>query len=266
MVGQVAMYQRICYISSSSTSSLDVELLAINAALLYCLEIQGNSFCILTDSKTALNTLCSYKPSSYYYRIQDIILILKTLTKINKKVYFQWIPGHCNLHGNEIADKLAKCSANFYPKPILVQPLDTIIKQVKLYFSLNWIQKWKNGVNGQNLRDLLEKPNCLFQYKAFPRHIQSFISRARTGHLVTKSYLFKFNMSESPICARCDKDEETIGHIMFDCHTTKSKENLKNDLRKNNINEDIYLKTVLTTTKYWEIMYYIYKEHCLKLD
>lgn len=40
----------------------------------------------------------------------------------------------------------------------------------------------------------------------------------------------KFNMNDSPISARCDKDEETIiGHIIFYRHTAKSKENLKND-------------------------------------
>lgn len=38
--------------------------------------------------------------------------------------------------------------------------------------------------------------NCLFQYEVLARHIQSFIARARTGHLLTKSYLSTsiFNM------------------------------------------------------------------------
>lgn len=45
------------YVTSSSGSSLDTELLAISAALQHCLSLEYMKICILTDSKSALQTI-----------------------------------------------------------------------------------------------------------------------------------------------------------------------------------------------------------------
>lgn len=47
----------LCIYCSSSTYSLDTELLEIDASLCFCLEIKETSYYILTDSKAALQDI-----------------------------------------------------------------------------------------------------------------------------------------------------------------------------------------------------------------
>ena len=41
-------------------------------------------------------------------RTQEIRNKIKTLTALTKYIKLQWVPAHCGLQGNELADQLAK--------------------------------------------------------------------------------------------------------------------------------------------------------------
>ena len=60
---------------------------------------------VLCDSKSLVETLAnSNQPDDDVHRIQSIIAELCK----KKDVRILWVPGHCNLHGNELADLEAK--------------------------------------------------------------------------------------------------------------------------------------------------------------
>ena len=62
---------------------------------------------IFTDSLPALKALQSSDSSNL--GIDNLALTIdKVLTSYDIKLTLQWIPGHCNLQGNERADRLAK--------------------------------------------------------------------------------------------------------------------------------------------------------------
>ena len=62
---------------------------------------------IFTDSLSALKVLQSLDSSNL--GIDNLALTIdKVLTSYDIKLTLQWIPGHCNLQGNERADRLAK--------------------------------------------------------------------------------------------------------------------------------------------------------------
>ena len=62
---------------------------------------------IFTDSLSALKALQSSDSSNL--GIDNLALTIdKVLTSYDIKLTLQWIPGHCNLQGNERADRLAK--------------------------------------------------------------------------------------------------------------------------------------------------------------
>ena len=60
---------------------------------------------VLCDSKSLVETLAnSNQPDDYVHRIQSTIAELCK----KKEVRIMWVPGHCNLRGNELADLEAK--------------------------------------------------------------------------------------------------------------------------------------------------------------
>ena len=86
--------QEFFLVPANSCSSVDTELLAINAALTYCLTLNNKKVCIFTDAQAALLLLQQYKPSAYYFRTVHIIKILEW----NKtELTLQWIPSHVNI-------------------------------------------------------------------------------------------------------------------------------------------------------------------------
>ena len=67
------------------------------------------------------------------------------------------------------------------------------------------------------------------------------------GVLVTKSFLYKINKTDSDRCSICDQDSETISHLFYHCDKAKKFWSaLKSWLRVNgNINLALTIKTVL---------------------
>jgi RNase H len=66
--------------------------------------LQNETIHIFTDGKAALMAL-SYKISSSI--VMQCWISLQTLSTL-KRVCLSWVPGHCSITGNEMADKLAR--------------------------------------------------------------------------------------------------------------------------------------------------------------
>jgi ribonuclease HI len=81
--------------------------------------LQNETIHILSDSKAALMALYSYKISSSL--VMQCWNSLQALSTSNR-VRLSWVPGHCDIAGNETADKLegGGTAANFCsPEPAL---------------------------------------------------------------------------------------------------------------------------------------------------
>ncbi|XP_054260409.1 uncharacterized protein LOC128985061 [Macrosteles quadrilineatus] len=243
------------FVPANSCSSTDTELLAINAAVAHCMVIESQKICILSDSKSALQLLKQYKPSSYYHRIQEIFHLLNLST--DKEICFQWIPGHCGLQGNEKADRIAKAATNMHPIPSKELTLTSCIAASQRLLTQKWVEKWKDEPTGRHLYDLLKEPNNTDIYKNLPRSVSTFASRARTGHIVTQSYLFRFQLAESPLCLVCQTEEETLQHILLHC---TRKLDIRDELRKR-LQPDCTLGRILTDPTYWRLANLVYERH-----
>ena len=62
---------------------------------------------ILTDSKTSLHLINKRKPKNFTYSSQTIQHNLIKLTEKGWDISLQWLPSHCNISGNDRADKAA---------------------------------------------------------------------------------------------------------------------------------------------------------------
>ena len=94
-------------------------------------EIRPNKVVLLTDSLSVLQSLASGNPEDYTLR--NLIQILNSLTSRTTAV-LQWIPAHTGIHGNKVADQLAKeGSMKQQPKSKLsYQETKTLIRNKRL--------------------------------------------------------------------------------------------------------------------------------------
>jgi ribonuclease HI len=98
-------------------------------AEVYAMQIVGiETIHIFSDIIAALMTLSSYKISSSI--VMQRWTALQVLSILNR-VCLSWVPGHCDIAGNEMADKLAREGSTAIlcvPKPVL--PLAGSIAQL----------------------------------------------------------------------------------------------------------------------------------------
>ena len=124
----------------------------ISAAEFFCITHTLQKVCILTDSKSTVQKLLSYKSTDYYFRTKGIIIKLLLLPEETTRVTFQWIykcPANhtANIPGqiiflirNEIADALAKEASKLNPIPMERTSLSPAIKYKKNISTETWIQ------------------------------------------------------------------------------------------------------------------------------
>jgi ribonuclease HI len=117
---------------------------------------------IFTDALSVVTALKRHRPTD----LGDLIDQLEGLTKSYQKVVIQWVPAHCDIEGNERADKLVK-------KGGALQQEDTGLTYdvVKSYIKCHLSSKWKKDHPSHQKDDAFHQ---------LPRHGQVTILRLRT--------------------------------------------------------------------------------------
>jgi len=112
---------------------MDIELEAIRRALLEIESLHLQNAVILTDSKSALQALKRWENPN---KTQSLLLNLSHLA-----IDLQWIPAHCGIEGNEIADNLAKLASLMGPKHQPNLSADEIEREIKGSFIMQWTEE-----------------------------------------------------------------------------------------------------------------------------
>jgi ribonuclease HI len=87
-------------------SNYDGKIKAIREALVKIKEMQIPKTVILSDSKAAIQSIVSKEERDT--ETLECKRLLVWLHNRNEHVTLQWVPAHCNIHGNGEADRLAK--------------------------------------------------------------------------------------------------------------------------------------------------------------
>ncbi|KAJ4440947.1 hypothetical protein ANN_10796, partial [Periplaneta americana] len=181
---------------------------------LICQQTKFKNVVILCDSKAPIESVDSSDPESS--SIQDCQNALQLLQAKHKIVVLQWVPGHCNLFGNEQADALAKKGAKILqtsPKPTPFQAMKLYIKEVAHKIHSHEIAEKTYGKHKR--RHLLSIPNR-------PRRLAVAHFRLATGHDCLAQHLHRFGIYQHPTCTLCDLQKAMNRDHLQRCTALKS--------------------------------------------
>ena len=126
-----------------------------------------------------------------------------SLSGVQLSTLHQWIPSHTGIHGNEVADQLAKeGSKKQQPKSKpSYQEAKTLIRNKRL-------ADFKHRNGGYNPhQDTL---------RLISRHEQTMIFRLRTGHCRLRSHMKKSGIEKSALCP-CGLEAHPTAHVLQSC-------------------------------------------------
>ena len=205
---------------SSVNSILGAELFAILKALQY---VNDNAqfqkgIVIYSDSLSGIMLLRSRRLNNYteiIYHIHKIIKIMSLTTEIK----IQYIPGHKDIQGNELADKLAKeAHNNDTIDNTMISQLDCK-RELKSLLISEWQYRWQQQMITTNKGKFLSKIRSTLGYWEWSNHpirrIETALCRLRLGHAGLNDHLFRFNLAETNLC-NCGV-VETIEHFLLNC-------------------------------------------------
>ena len=118
-------------------SVFNAEMYAIYSALKYIILTNINDYVIFTDSLSALQSI---ENATMDHHIK--IKIMKILNSTNKNICLEWIPGHTNIRGNDLADKAAKESLHNIMQVKLPLVYGDYKNHVKKFINEQWQLQW----------------------------------------------------------------------------------------------------------------------------
>ena len=175
--------ESVFFATGETCSNVKAEMVAIHRALQHInnTPIQEQTV-IFTDSLTALQIIEGDNKDS----ITDSVC--RELTTISAPVTLQWIPAHCQIHGNEMADALARKGSQ------LEQPTQAAsFSETKTLIKAAWKKTWT-----------ADNPSYTYSQDGMsklPRKAQRAIFRLRTGHNSLNAHLYRIGKANSAECS-----------------------------------------------------------------
>ena len=194
------------------TTVFSAEVYAIKRVLMHVKDNHIPMSTICTDSKSALQALRRTDDLSHpgVFSVHQLIL---SLTE-DQHVTLLWIPGHCGIHGNDIADTLAKKGAllpNTTPEPLSLSDMFHLLNvRYAEYLQRTWEESHSNHI--YTIKPKLGMWNTSSQRS---REREVLLARLRCGHTrLTHSHLF--TRSDPPLCQSCNV-RMSVEHLLIGC-------------------------------------------------
>lgn len=199
-------------------SIFTAELTAIDLALELIednLPFISKKILICSDSQSALQILQNDDfTNPLVTNVRERMNTLISMYRVT--ITFLWVPGHVQIKGNEVADRLAKESLQLEGQSNDKLPFTDFKSLVKPFIKDKWQHYWAMPK---------PRPNKLFEVKPLlgswlhssrkSRREEIVLARIRIGHThLTHSYLRKGE--EPPFCISCDC-HFTVKHFLLEC-------------------------------------------------
>lgn len=196
------------------------EVYAIIDCVCICLKrnYRFTNICIFSDSLAALNALKGYTCRSKL--VWEGTKLLRELSLKNKVNLF-WVPGHCGILGNEIADSLARkgSEADFIgPEPFFGVP-DCSLKMELKFWEMSMVQSiWNNtDTSRQAKRFIVPGAKSAQELLELSKNNLRVITGLLTGHCPSRYHLFNMGKILDSSCRFCQFEIETSEHLLCSC-------------------------------------------------
>ena len=192
--------EKIAEATGVYSTNYKAEVLAIQMAATHVINspCTSQNVVFLSDAMSVLQAIEIHKDQE----LNNLFSSLENLCKTHI-VHLQWIPSHCGVLGNEMADALAKEGSGRKQ-----EVKSTGYEEAKTIIKAKQQDRWKQ-----------QHPCCNKQdaYHQLSRVDQVLIFRLRTGHNRLNHHMYtKFKIGPSEICP-CQTSSMTTEHLLQEC-------------------------------------------------
>ena len=233
-----------------------VELFAVKASLEW-LKTNRNKLnrwdkvTILSDSRSVVLALKSTQVRNAM--VEETLTLLMELKKYIK-INLQWVRGHSNVSGNNLADFLAKEAARTQPgERTLPITLEEVKTRIRYDITKKWQERWEtfdHETARKFYREVsLEKPQT---EKRITNRDLGILYQVVSGHGLFGEHLSKWRKNIDTNCQWCLEEEETSWHVWRECVAL---EGLRSEITSNGTDslEEQILK-FFKTDQVWEVL------------
>ena len=178
---------------------------------------------IYSDSQALIKALSnSYTTSKTIHNLHNNL----NDTSSTHMISIEWVPGHKDHYGNELADKLANIRA-VDPNPVLQSnlphtPQSFFKTKINRYIINKHKNRWKNCTISKNTKELV---NAIVDRNLQGQHLFKLgfdilkpLTRLITGHNNLNHFQNKIDFTTAPYCSFCEEEvHETAMHLICDC-------------------------------------------------
>ena len=190
------------------------ELAAILMALEWVEEYLPIAIVIFSDSNSALEAIRNVNKSSIIVEIYEKLMAINSF---GIEVNFEWVPAHCGLSGNEIADSLAKQASLKNNIDIVVnKSRNEFLSETNEYYKKEWQKSWDTDEKGRHLYYIQRDVKQIFMIRGFNRKEERILHQFRLGKCRLNYYKYLLKKHETGFCNNCNVFE-TIEHFILSC-------------------------------------------------
>jgi len=183
----------------------------------------GSAIRILTDSQSALKRLSAgYENTTGLFECRIWELIDHITSTYGTTIILQFVPGHCDLPGNERADVLAKEGTETPDQRLF--PLD--FATAKTVIKRKAREIWKSRTRESTFHYMATEGRTLPKLESWmSRRDEVVLAQLRSGHSpLTQSYLHLIGVSATQYCLCGAVDD--IPHLLLICPNTMADRNV----------------------------------------
>ena len=161
---------------------------------------------IITDSMSLQTAL---RNNNWKDKCEILAKIKEEAHLVNNKPTILWIPSHCDVKGNEEADKMAELGSRMDQSEV---PVAHAMVKARIK-SKKWTVTHRRAAEMYGDR---RSPMFAVE-REWPRDARRLFSRLRTGHTQElKDWSYKIDEADDPAC-ECGHEKETTEHLLCEC-------------------------------------------------